>query len=548
MSYKTYIQSGTPQTRQAREDQVENNAGGYVFKIDPLKQLQRFLILGTVGGTYYKSEAEMTFDNIEALKKLFDDPDTGRKAVDLIVEISESGRAPKNDPALAALALASVSKNQSVRTYAISKINSVARIPTHLFHLAAYREAFGGGWGRTFKGAIQDWYNSKDPENLSFLMAKYQSRDGWCHKDLLRLSHPVPASERHNILYKWALGTQGVDTFGMVNGLEEMKMLMAELKSADVYPWAADNQAKKHIIERAINLIDHYKMPFEVVPTELLKEPQIWAHLVPNLGYTSLVRSLARMAQAGFLVADNRAAVEAVVSRLENDEALKKSRLHPIAILSALRTYSDGRGVRSNRTWETSPEVVCALEKAFYNSFRYIEPTGKRYLIGVDVSASMDWGNIAGVPGLTPRDAAAVMAMVFLRSEERVKIVGFSHQLVDLPLDKNMSLNDVSMVMRRIPMGRTDCSKPIRFATKNKLDVDVFMTLTDNETWYGSSHPFYLLKHYRQLSGIDARNIVIGFTATRFSIADPNDPLSLDIVGFDSAVPQIVSEFVAGRI
>jgi 60 kDa SS-A/Ro ribonucleoprotein len=48
--------------------------------------------------------------------------------------------------------------------------------------------------------------------------------------------------------------------------------------------------------------------------------------------------------------------------------------------------------------------------------------------------------------------------------------------------------------------------------------------------------------------GISAKNIVLGLTATDFTIADPNDPNSLDVVGFDSAVPQIIGEFVIGKI
>jgi 60 kDa SS-A/Ro ribonucleoprotein len=39
---------------------------------------------------------------------------------------------------------------------------------------------------------------------------------------------------------------------------------------------------------------------------------------------------------------------------------------------------------------------------------------------------------------------------------------------------------------------------------------------------------------------------VVGMTATNFSIADPNDPGSLDVAGFDSAVPQLITDFSRG--
>lgn len=46
--------------------------------------------------------------------------------------------------------------------------------------------------------------------------------------------------------------------------------------------------------------------------------------------------------------------------------------------------------------------------------------------------------------------------------------------------------------------------------------------------------------------GIDAKLIVMGLVANDISIADPNDSGQMDIVGFDTAVPQIIAEFVGG--
>lgn len=43
--------------------------------------------------------------------------------------------------------------------------------------------------------------------------------------------------------------------------------------------------------------------------------------------------------------------------------------------------------------------------------------------------------------------------------------------------------------------------------------------------------------------GIDAKLIVVGMTATKFTIANPDDPGMLDIAGFDTAAPGIMSEF-----
>ena len=71
---------------------------------------------------------------------------------------------------------------------------------------------------------------------------------------------------------------------------------------------------------------------------------------------------------------------------------MRKARVHPIALLSALRTYAAGRGVRGKHTWTPVGQIVDALDAAFYTAFENVEPTGKRLLLALDVSGSMTSG------------------------------------------------------------------------------------------------------------------------------------------------------------
>jgi 60 kDa SS-A/Ro ribonucleoprotein len=81
-------------------------------------------------------------------------------------------------------------------------------------------------------------------------------------------------------------------------------------------------------------------------------------------------------------------------------------------------------------------------------------------------------------------------------------------------------------------------------ATKNSLDVDAFVIYTDNETWDGNIHPHVALSEYNKKMGKNAKLIVVGMTSTRFSIAKPEDPNMLDVVGFDTATPELISAFI----
>ena len=67
-------------------------------------RLRRFLVLGSEGGSYYASEWTLTRENAQAVEQCV--REDGPRAVAEIVRVSTEGRAPKNDPALYALALA----------------------------------------------------------------------------------------------------------------------------------------------------------------------------------------------------------------------------------------------------------------------------------------------------------------------------------------------------------------------------------------------------------------------------------------------------------
>ena len=82
------------------------------------------------------------------------------------------------------------------------------------------------------------------------------------------------------------------------------------------------------------------------------------------------------------------------------------------------------------------------------------------------------------------------------------------------------------------------------YAKDNGIHVDIFVIYTDNDTWCGEIHPFNALEEYREAMDIpDAKLIVCAMASNGFTIANPDDPGMLDIVGFDSAAPQIIAQF-----
>ncbi|HVT13669.1 MAG TPA: TROVE domain-containing protein [Fimbriimonadaceae bacterium] len=528
--------------------QVQNSAGGYAWKVDAWTQLDRFLILGSEDGTYYISERKLTVDNAKHVIACV--AIDGQRVVKRIVEVSRKGQAPKNDPAIFALALAASYGDEVTRAAALQALPAVCRTGTHLFQFA---EAIEGlrGWGRGLRRAVGRWYNEKSIAELQYQLVKYMQRGGWSHRDMLRLSHPVPVGDEHRALYKWVVSRGSAFQAESASGFQPEKLgqdvpvtlgLQGQATIQTGFPLLdAVERLKSADAKAAVEIIRDNRVPREAVPTELLKEPLIWEALLEDMPMTAMIRNLATMTRIGLIKPGSDAAMT-VTSRLADADRLRKARVHPMALLMALRTYASGRGLRGTGEWITVPQIVDALDAAFYTAFENVEPTGKRHLLGVDVSGSMSSCGVAGSP-LTACEAATAMAMVTVATEKTVFPMAFAHVFKQLPLSRRMRLDDALRYTKNQNFGATDCALPMKYAMEMELEVDVFVIYTDNETWYGGIHPAQALQQYRQKSGIPAKLIVVGIVSNGFTIADPKDAGMLDVVGFDTTVPQVMAQF-----
>lgn len=510
--------------------QAKNNAGGYSYVLDCWHRLERFLILGSEGGTYYVGERQLTADNASCIIECskYD----AARTVNMIVAISEAGRAPKNDAAIFALALlASQLDDDDTRRRALAAMPLVCRTATHLFQFVANCKEMRG-WGRGLREAVAAWYNDKPAEKLAYQVTKYRNRAGYTHRDTLRLSHPKTKDGDHNDLYAWLVGK----CYVVENFLTQTHPLRI-VEGFDAISKLGPGDEKA-----AVRLIHDYKLTLEHVPNTLLSSPIIWDALLPNLPPTAMIRNLGKMTSVG-LLKPLSSATRLVCETLTNTDRLKSARVHPLSVLIAADTYGEGHGIKGSLTWRPDQQVMTSLEDAFYAAFDAVEPSGKRHLLALDVSGSMDCSFLANTR-LSARKAAACMSMVTHRVEPQTHMVGFSHTLVPLDISKRKSIDDVIQYMDRIPMGGTDCSLPMLYAIHNRLEVDAFVIYTDNETWYGHIHPSQALIQYRKATGINAKLIVVGMTSTQFTIADPTDAGMLDVVGFDASCPAVMADFV----
>jgi 60 kDa SS-A/Ro ribonucleoprotein len=555
--FNTVANQNTVLSRRAR--MVQNSAGGFAFQIDDWKQLERFLVLGTTGGTFYLDERKLTEVNLEAVQRCLDAD--AERVVRTVLDISTAGRALSNDPALYVLAMAAARKQSravapkdgrsaftveepsEASRSALAALPKVARTFTDLSHFVTYvRKPKLRGWGNGFMKGVARWYNEMPVSKLALQVVKYGQRDGVSQRDVYDLSHPARWSKPDAV--RRAIFDFIVDGRMPARELADhdaLKLLVAYGEAMAEGATAAD----------AARLITTRGLPMEAVPTQLRTAEVYEAVLAGVLGgrkgntLTWLVRNLGNLGAQGLLSDARLDIVSKVCAALTDEQALKEARVHPLAILKALLTYRQGHGEKGRGQWPVLARVVDALDRAFYASFRYAKPTGKRLMLAVDVSGSMHGQRLTAFPSLTTHEAAAAMALVIANVEPNWTFVTFDTDARPCDISPRQRMDDVVKTMCRRRGGGTDLASPIAYARRNRIPVDAFVLLTDYETWAGDSHSHEELAAYRVEMGIAAKVVNVAMTPNSYSTSEPGDPLALEVVGFDTRVPEVISAFLA---
>lgn len=525
---------------------VKTSEGGWAFPVDSWTQVMRFLILGSVTGSCYASERELTEDNIQALDLALQED--GFRLVDTITEISVLGRAPKDGPLIFSLAYASVHGDDRIRQHAYNAVPQVCRTPSKLMsfreNVRVIREKAGRGKSSYgLRRATAAFYNGLPIDKLAYHAVKYQSRKAggskaWTNEILIKTSRPKPVDAAHGEIYAWMIGKakgRGADIHPILGAFEELKTLK---------PGSAED------IKRACKLIVDNRLPFEAVPTVFQAKPEVWDALFQVMPVQATLTNLSRLTRLSVLDSSNKPNLEKLEGRL-SCEALKGARIHPVNVLKALISYKNGIALYGNTTWTPARPVIDMLEQAFYNSFGAVKGTSVRRFEWIDVTRSMassSQGFVAGIPGFLPRLVAAAQAMTSMRVEPFARMMGFNIDPVPFEVGKDEKLESVISRMNRMPMGSTDCSVPMRYALENGIETDAFVLYTDHETNFKNLEtPISALQRYRREMGIPAKLIVVGCVANKLSIAN-DDANCLDVVGFDTASPRMIDNFIRGGV
>jgi 60 kDa SS-A/Ro ribonucleoprotein len=500
-----------------RTDMVENNAGGFVFNITPQQRLERFLLIGSEGGTYYVKENELTEDNAKEVVKYI--KTNGLEVVKTVLNYAVGNRAPKADAGLFVLALCATYGDADTKGAAYAAISGVCKYSTQLFLFLSNIQNLRG-WSSGLRKGVAKFYTNLTPEKLAYQLVKYRNRAGFTHADALRLSHPKAKSPEQNALFKYAVGKAPESETGSL--------------LIEAYGKAQTEKGKE-----LIALIGEGKLTWEMIPTESLNDVGVLTALLPQMPLIALTRNLNRFAYNG-MTKGITATTKAITAKLTDAEAVKKSGIHPINVINSLLTYSTGRGNLGSKTWEVNQNIVDALSDMYELATKALESTGKSILIGVDVSGSMS--TPAANMQMSCAQVANVLALTILKSEKNSELVWFDTTLQPAKIGRRNSVDDA---IRMAPHGGgTDCAQPIIHAANTLNKYDAIIIFTDSETWAGQTHAFDVLNSYRRTVNANVKVIEVALAPNSSSIMPDNDPNILRVVGFDSSVTEVINEFL----
>ncbi|KAK2181316.1 hypothetical protein NP493_403g01020 [Ridgeia piscesae] len=532
--------------------------------VSDVERLARLLCLGCDSATYQVGDNQLTPQNATCVTRMLQSSN-GQEVVNMVIEYSVQGVTAKQEALVFAVAMCARQRvDPATRTYCYDNLCEICRTPTQLFLFINYCLTPGWSdeypqirWGRAFREAISRWYlRFMEVPNGARLLAehvtKYGRRHGWRHQGVLRMAHPKAGPSDGcgvaAVLKYIAKGLNEAEQDLQATDANVLQYLQAvEAVKAQNNPETLDTG---DLAER----IRQHKLVREHVSTRLLHLPPIWEALLEHMPMTAMIRNLGKMSAIGILDPGSQNEVT-IITRLGDIHRLEDARIHPFNVLLARLTYQRGRGDEGSIRWVPNEAISNALDSAFYETFTFMHPTrNKRFLLALDESAAMFQGSVNGCRSVHAATAAAAMVLVTARTEEHCEIVSFSRDVRPSDIQPEMTLPQAENAMRRVPGGETDCTQPIQYALQRyespqHRQFDVIVIYTANIPDRPQLSPAAVMQDYRRQAKLpDAKLVVCAMKSNGFTIADPDVPNMLNVVGFDAYAPEVIRRFVNGEL
>ncbi len=485
-----------------------NPEGFPSFKRSNEEAYLQVLLTNTLSGTYYADESSLL-----------------KESLDLHAAMAQ------NDPAFMARALVYARNSGLMRLQPIVGLAYLAKADRDVFHrifgqviqtpgdLTDFVEIVRGGvtpggMGRSIKTAINGWLNGMS----EYHAIKYGSGgQGYSLRDVLRVTHPKPVNPVQDAIFLWLTDTEKWAQSELrnhtpqIDAFEQIKRINGGDQSA------------------ARTLIEHGRLPYEVVTGVIKPDQDTWAGLMRQMPYFALLRHLNTLQRAEvFQVREN---AQYVAERLTNIDALRKAKILPFRLFMAYRMF-DAQTPAEKRISEA---LVEAMDAAFVN----LPEMSGTVCIAPDVSGSMG-GFISKQTKVQYIDIAGIFSGALLKKTRDVLVLPFERKVVDIKLSAHDSLMTTADKLAAINGGGTAVSAPVSYLLDHRIAVDTFIGITDNIEWAtdqsGRQGFLPTWNEYKAKVAPHAQAFLITIAPHRHAVAPQTEPDVFYIYGWNDSV------------
>lgn len=310
-----------------------------------------------------------------------------------------------------------------------------------------------------------------------YSLSKYDSdAKGFTFADVIQLTHPKPENDVQADLFRYAMekrfdsATPAPESLGMI---EARKRYLAMDKDELRGLLKSDGGSAA---------LKHAGLTWEAVAGTVGLDAQIWASLIPTMGYMALLRNLRNFEKEG--VANS--VLDGVAARLADEDEVAKSKQLPFRFLSAYKATED------------SLRFGFPLEQALTHSTKNVPALKGNTLILVDRSYSM-FGAVTKSTKLNLADSAAIFGTALAIRAENATLVQYGSSDAEVSFKKGSSVLKTLAQFRNL--GGTDT-----FKTLSKFyhtGYDRVVIITDEQFTMGDTSPGF---YGRQNADIIAQN------------------------------------------
>jgi len=511
-----------------------NRAGSPAFSRSIEEDTIAVLTTQTLSNTFYVGQKELAQEMVEVLRKMSaKDPEFLAKALIYARNKGLMKLAPT-----VGLAVLSENKTDQGKAAFSKAFRHVIRIPDDLREFVELIRTGSFGGKKAMMGVrkivVQNWLRHMS----EFHGLKYGSAnsEGITLRDVLRLTHPLPkVLDRHpdgeGLSYDRLRNGAQAELFGwLVKGWEQIG---EEPSPTNALVWALEKVKRSEDEEEIISLVKKYRLPWEVVVPAVKKVTKgIWTALMQGMPYMALLRNLNTLERHEVLKDD--AIVKSIAKRLSDPEAVAKCKQLPFRFFNAHKAYTGPRPILD--------ALHSALEASFVNM---PEIKGMKVVTSPDTSGSMG-SAISDKGTATYSDVANIFAAALFKKCEDGEILPFDTEVYP-EKGRVTKLDTIMSITKQIGGhgGGTDVGAPLKYMTMKKIKADVWIGITDAESWAGRGF-ISELEDYRKKVNPDLKCFLITIAPYRDGMTPVDFPDVYCTYGWSDQVLKYVGLVLSG--